>query len=474
LIEGLLGIAPMVVRWFALCVLTALVILVPEVGQCVPLVGAYYYPWYGAYPGGHSWNDNLRAKLIPQQPPALGYYSSRSSAIIQGQIDQSHRGNISFWATSWWGPSSAEDTTIRNNILPNPRAGELQYAIHYESTGRLGTFDNPTFSNLVPDFQYLAQNYFSNPNYLRINGRPAVFLYLTRAYFNTQSGRDAVANLRQTMTSQFGVDPYLIGDDVFPGQTNVSRASLWDAITDFDVYGSALQANGSTMAAVNSLASQFQFARQVAQSAHVGFIPAVSPGFNDSAVRSGHPAAPRYLTDIAGAMEGSLFSAELTQAVLPNLDPTANNILMVSTFNEWHEDTQIEPTVVANPTTTDSSGLGTYTQGYSYSGYGNLYLDLLHAATVLAGDYNRNGVVDAADYVLYRKTLGQTGTTLAADGNNNGQIDSGDYVVWRTHFGQTFGSGSGADADAAIPEPATATMLVLAASCWCLRRGRGV
>ena len=59
----------------------------------------------------------------------------------------------------------------------------------------------------------------------------------------------------------------------------------------------------------------------------------MSPGFNDSAVRSGHPAAPRYLTDVPGATEGSLFSAELTQAVLPNLDPSANNILMVSTFN---------------------------------------------------------------------------------------------------------------------------------------------
>ena len=113
----------MVVRWFVSCIATALAILAPHVGQCVPLVGAYYYPWYGTFPGGHSWSDTLRAKLIPQQMPALGYYSSRSSATIQGQIDQSHRGNISFWATSWWGPGSAEDTTIRNNILTDPRAG---------------------------------------------------------------------------------------------------------------------------------------------------------------------------------------------------------------------------------------------------------------------------------------------------------------------------------------------------------------
>jgi glycoprotein endo-alpha-1,2-mannosidase len=445
-----------------LCFLIALLTIVPlRVSAAEPLVGAYYYPWYGTFAGGHSWSDTLRDKLVPAQPPALGFYNSRASATIGGQIDESHRGNINFWATSWWGPGSTEDTTTRSYIFTNPRAGELKYAVHYESTGRLGSIDSPSFTNLLPDFQYLAQNYFNNANYLKINGRPVVFIYLTRAYFNTQTGRDAVANLRQSMTSQFGISPYLIGDDVFPGQTNAQRAGLWDAITDFDVYGSALQSNGSTMAGVNALASQFQSAKQIAQSAHVGFVPSVSPGFNDSGVRSGHPAAPRYLTDVAGAAEGSLFSAELNQAVLPNLDPTASNMLMVSTFNEWHEDTQIEPTIVANATTTDSSGLGTYAQGYSYSGYGNLYLDLLHAATVLPGDYNHNGVVDAADYVAWRKGLGTTYTQA-------------DYDLWRTHFGQTAGSGAGTIANTAVPEPTTLMMLMFAATGWCLRRGRAV
>jgi glycoprotein endo-alpha-1,2-mannosidase len=459
-----------------------------------PLVGAYYYPWYGTFPGGHSWTDTLRAKLVPAQPPALGYYNSRSSTTIASQIDESHRGNISFWATSWWGPGSAEDTTTRNYIFANPRAGELKYAVHYESTGRLGDSGNPNFTNFVPDFQYLGQNYFNNANYLKIDGRPVVFIYLTRAYFNTQAGRDAVANLRQTMTSQFGVNPYLVGDDVFPGQTNATRAGLWDAITDFDVYGSALQANGSTTAGVTALANQYQDAKQVAQTAHVGFVPAVSPGFNDSAVRSGHPAAPRYLTDVAGAAEGSLFSAELSQAALPNLDPAASNMLMVSTFNEWHEDTQIEPTVVANPTSADSSGHGTYTQGYSYAGYGNLYLDRLHSATLLTGDYdgngtvgvedynlwknnfgsttnlaadgNGNGIVDAADYTIWRDTLGQSvSASSGADGNGNGMIDSGDYDVWKTHFGNmSAGNAAGSSAGAAIPE-ANAWFLLLTGGC---------
>ena len=292
----------------ALRILLCIVLVsLPKVGECAPLVGAYYYPWYGAFAGGHSWSDNVRAKLVPPQLPALGEYSSREAATIAAHIDQSQRGNISFWAISWWGPGSAEDATIRDFIFANPRAGELKYAVHYESTGRLGEIGSPKFDNLVPDFQYLAQNYFNNANYLKVDGRPVVFIYLTRAYFTTQAGRDAVAKLRQAMASQFGVNPYLVGDDVFPGQTNAKRAALWDAITDFDVYGSALASHGSTAAGVAALAKEYQAAKQVAAAAHVGFVPAVSPGFNDSGVRSGHAAAPRYLTDVAGAAEGSLF-----------------------------------------------------------------------------------------------------------------------------------------------------------------------
>ena len=83
----------------------------------------------------------------------------------------------------------------------------------------------------------------------------------------------------------------------------------------------------------------------------------------------------------------------------------------------------------------------------------------------LLGDYNGNGTVDAADYVVWRKTLGQMGAGLAADGNNNGEIDPGDYDVWRAQFGNSaLGSGSGADSaiSTAVPEPSAAMLTALA------------
>ena len=52
-----------------------------------------------------------------------------------------------------------------------------------------------------------------------------------------------------------------------------------------------------------------------------------------------------------------------------------------------------------------------------------------------AGDYNQDGTVDAADYVVWRKSLGQVGVDLAADGNGNGKVDEPDFNIWRTRFG---------------------------------------
>lgn len=98
----------------------------------------------------------------------------------------------------------------------------------------------------------------------------------------------------------------------------------------------------------------------------------------------------------------------------------------------------------------------------------------LERDVVVTGDYNGNGVVDAADYVVWRDTLGQTVFWPGdqADGDQSGTIDQGDYTFWKNNFGNTVpGGGSSALSALTVPEPTTSALAVFAASCL-LRRIR--
>jgi hypothetical protein len=69
----------------------------------------------------------------------------------------------------------------------------------------------------------------------------------------------------------------------------------------------------------------------------------------------------------------------------------------------------------------------------------------------LAGDYNADGTVDAADYTVWREQLGSEVLTTA-DGNGDGMVDNADYAIWRANFGLTASSLVVANA-LAVPEP---------------------
>ena len=78
----------------------------------------------------------------------------------------------------------------------------------------------------------------------------------------------------------------------------------------------------------------------------------------------------------------------------------------------------------------------------------------------VTGDFNSNGVVDAADYNKWRADFGKwVANGGGADGNSNGVVDAGDYVVWR----DAFSSGLPSVVAAAVPEPAANFVILCAA-----------
>ncbi len=89
---------------------------------------------------------------------------------------------------------------------------------------------------------------------------------------------------------------------------------------------------------------------------------------------------------------------------------------------------------------------------------------------LVPGDYNGNDVVDAADYVVWRKNNGLMGgaTVAQGDGTGDGNVMDDDYTYWRDRFGNpTPGSGSGGLGSSSVPEPAAALLLAVGVGVCC-------
>ncbi|WP_145248237.1 hypothetical protein [Aeoliella mucimassa] len=77
----------------------------------------------------------------------------------------------------------------------------------------------------------------------------------------------------------------------------------------------------------------------------------------------------------------------------------------------------------------------------------------------LAGDYNGDGIVNLADYTVWRDKLGmRVSHGSSADGDRSGVIDAGDYQIWRDHFGDTNPSGQTSSNSTPTPEPTSVAL----------------
>lgn len=334
-------------------------------------VGAYYYPWY--HDDGRHWNLGYDG-MESGRGPELGRYSSRSAEVLSQHFAWAERFGIGYFIGSWWGPGSWEDATLLEHYLPAWERAAAEgkrppsLCLLYETEGLLGldpqegiVFDEAAATAFADHFRWIAARYFSHPGYLRIEGRPVVFLYLSRVFSGDY--RRALARARAVAAAQ-GFEIHLVGDEVYWGDPDPDRLQLYDAITAYNPHGppefAGLEDWGPFLEACESLYARW---RELAESRGVGFIPAAMPGFSTEDAAPGlYYEIPRQVRSGAGAhstLEGFVALA------LRQMDGGGSGIAVTS-FNEWHEGTQIEPG--ADPGTGDAlraalerhrSGVGT-------------------------------------------------------------------------------------------------------------------
>ena len=340
-------------------------------------IGAYYYAWYGQ--DGLPWTGALRPGLDPPELPLLGEYDSRNPAVIAQQYAWAQEYGVDVFFCSWHGPGGYDDVTIRDDLLPSPARGPTKIALFYESLQRLGIgsdarihLTDASVATMVSDFDYMARTYFFDPGYYRIDGRPVVIVYASRIFQGDVAG--LIHAVRTQLIDRYGIDPYLIGDEVdWDNPPDPARISLFDAITGYTLYSRTQQSGWPSRSGwLKRIGARVREFQRAAAAEGVGFVPGSMPGFDSQAIRPGSDewVLPRELGPFDP--QGSLFAATLVQAGAL-VDPSLR-LLTVTSWNEWYEDTQIEPTADGPPPAGAPVAL---TQGYAFAPYGFSLLELL-------------------------------------------------------------------------------------------------
>jgi hypothetical protein len=358
------------------------------------LVGADYYLW-NPQNLAQGW---LRNRLRPAQRDMQTQAETPDHGAAD-DVAQAAGAGVDFFAVNWWPDRPDQDRRLDDDLLPAIAAshGALRFCVFYE-TQQLGfdAADGTTLlgpragDRLARDLGDLARRYFGRPDYLTVGGRPVVVLYLTRTLVGDVAG--AMAKARAAARAE-GFDVLLIGDEVFPtvarlgprrGPTvtapQVARAGLFDALTGYNLYEprrreeAGFGATSTFVADARRLYDTYRYAT----GGRVPIVPGVLPGFNDRGVRSRlrHPVVPRQWGP--GEPEGSFLAHLLDDLAVPLLDDRLPMVLVTS-WNEWNEDTAIEPTLATDPVTAvDDSPTGrAFTDGHAYAPNGDTYLGIL-------------------------------------------------------------------------------------------------
>ena len=127
---------------------------------------AAYYPWF---PEG--WT-HAQTDPFTHYKPSLGFYDAGSPAVIDRHIRAMKWGHITSATYSWWGQGSQTDGRFAAHLSAGAKRG-FQWAIYHELEG----YGDPSVESIRSDLEYIRDSYAASPGYLKLGGRPVVFVY---------------------------------------------------------------------------------------------------------------------------------------------------------------------------------------------------------------------------------------------------------------------------------------------------------
>ncbi|SHE94310.1 Glycosyl hydrolase family 99 [Ferrithrix thermotolerans DSM 19514] len=264
-------------------------------------VAAFYYPWWGTPPTvvtWEHWNQNNHNPAVGDIAsnfyPLGGPYSQAIQATVDSQMALMNQAGINELISSWWGQGSIEDQRL-SLVVPSARAHGIDVAILIDG------YAGRTISSITSDIAYLRAKW----------GITDFFFWDPTEYS---------ASAWQSLTSTLsGVRLFATGD---PGQMMTGQFEQWarsagfQGIFTYDVYDE----------------QPSDFAPTCYEAHLYGLMcsPSVGPGFIDQRANND--------TRYRSRQNGANYDAMWQGALASNAD-----FITITSFNEWHEGTQIEP-----------------------------------------------------------------------------------------------------------------------------------
>ncbi|MFC5828313.1 ThuA domain-containing protein [Nonomuraea insulae] len=263
-----------------------------------PNVHVFYYPWYGSPSVNGAWRHWEQGGRTPPADigadlyPKLGPYDSGDTAAIDQHMRWIRQSGAGVLVYSWWGRGGYEDNLARRVMDAAQREG-IKVAWHIEP------YANRTAASVVSDVQYLNQTYGTHPAF-----RNAFYVF---------------ESLK--ITDWTALDQVTGANVVLAQTTDTSKIAHFSGLYTYDAIAGAT-------------APGWQQAAAYAKQHNLIWAPSIGPGYIDDR------AVPGNTTPTLARENGAAYDRQWTNAI-----NTAPNWVSITSFNEWHEGSVIEPAV---------------------------------------------------------------------------------------------------------------------------------